>query len=71
VVTVKFLVHKDGGLEAVQVVGSSDFNILDQAALQAVTNAGPFLPLPRSVSQDNIWFKLAIAFKLQAPGSRL
>jgi len=61
-VTVRFLVQRDGHLKDIQVVSSSSFNILDQAAMQAVTSADPFLPLPRDISQDDIWFKLTIAF---------
>ncbi len=64
IVTVKFLVQRDGHLKDVQVMDSSSFYILDQAALQSVTKAGPFLPLPRNISQDDIWFKLTIAFKM-------
>ena len=45
-VKVIFKVHSQGELSDLRVEGSSGVAIADQAALQAVTNAAPFRPLP-------------------------
>jgi TonB family protein len=45
-VTVLFKIHSQGELSDLRIENSSGVAIADQVALQAVTNAAPFRPLP-------------------------
>ncbi|HVT59167.1 MAG TPA: energy transducer TonB [Thermoanaerobaculia bacterium] len=53
---ISFRIHSDGGISDLKVSASSGFDTFDLAALRAVQNAAPFLPLPRAwtASHDSV-----------------
>jgi periplasmic protein TonB len=61
---IEFQIGRDGILLSHSVVVPSPYEILDQAALAAVKNAGPFPEIPKSLKLNAIKFKLPISFKL-------
>ncbi len=44
---IQFVIQKDGSLKEVRLLRTSGNPILDEAALQAIKDAAPFLPLPK------------------------
>ncbi len=55
--TVRFQIHPNGSIGAVEILESSGFEILDQASLQTVRDAAP-LPYKEG------WLKVGIVFKI-------
>ena len=47
-------IKKDGSLESVKILKSSDNSEMDKAALDAVNATAPFQPLPLSFKGENI-----------------
>lgn len=64
-VLVAFVLGKDGRILDLAVDRSSSHERLDQAAVQAVKNAGPYPPIPEKLGRDSISFKLPISFNLR------
>jgi protein TonB len=64
VVFVGFLVTNNGLLKDIKLISSSDYEILDQAAIKTINNASPFLPFPEKINKKELWLKLALSFKL-------
>lgn len=64
-VLVAFILGKDGRILDLAVDRSSSHERLDQAAVQAVKNAGPYPPIPEKLGRDSISFKLPISFNLR------
>jgi TonB family protein len=62
---IEFLISRDGQVKETRLVKSSNYKILDQAAIRAVSNAGPFLPLPVAINKNELWLKLTVSFKLE------
>lgn len=50
-VKLKFVLREDGSLRRVELLGSSGYRILDDAALSAVSEPAPFKPLPPSLAK--------------------
>ncbi|MBI5788448.1 MAG: energy transducer TonB [Candidatus Schekmanbacteria bacterium] len=61
----RFLLAKDGAVKAVDLVESSQSDILDRAAISTIQDAAPFLPFPPGYNQEELWLKLAISFSLE------
>jgi TonB family protein len=61
---IEFLVGKNGDLLEYSISVASPYEILNQAALDAVKNAIPYPKIPESLKLDSIRFKLPISFKL-------
>ncbi len=51
---IRFTIKKDGGLGAVELVHTSGYKILDDAAIRALRDADPYWPLPDSWDQDSL-----------------
>lgn len=59
---VQFLIDASGNVAAVEVIGSSGSEILDQAAIDTVNRAAPFPPIPVEAGRS-VWpFKVTLAF---------
>lgn len=65
-VVVAFTVEADGRLAGVRVVESSDSELLDEAALEAVRKAAPFPPFPDGVERQQWDFTLPLSFLLDS-----
>jgi len=63
-VRLSFLVSKDGKLQDVRLIGSSEHEILDQAALHTVSSINLFPPLPEGLRADTLRLYVAISYKL-------
>jgi len=63
-VTISFTILLAGNAKSVKVVKSSKFNILDQAALNAVKNASPFPRPPVHLFKGEIPLKISLVFEL-------
>ena len=51
---IRFRISKDGNLLSVNVVGKSDYEILDFAAVKAVKDAAPFYPFPVEIKKETL-----------------
>jgi protein TonB len=51
---IRFTIKKNGRLAAVELVHTSGYEILDDAALRALRDADPYWPLPDSWNQDSL-----------------
>jgi len=60
---VAFEIQRDGSVQDLRVVQSSGNQQLDLSTLRAVTEAGPFEPLPQGYKSSAA--KMEVAFKLQ------
>ena len=63
-VTVRFIILADGNLQSWQLVGSSGDSRLDQAALDMLSRASPFPPIPRSLGMGKLELSLPVQFSL-------
>jgi protein TonB len=63
-VQIRFLISKDGHLKDVKLAMSSNYKILDRAAIETINQSHPFLPLPESLKKDELWLSLAMSFNL-------
>jgi protein TonB len=61
-VTVRFIIRRNGSVEAVMVFKSSNNRMLDEAALEAVRKAGPFPP--QRFFEEDVPIELSIVFEL-------
>jgi len=52
--TLRFQISRDGNLMNVQLINSSGYNVLDEAALQAVKSAAPYYPFPVTINRDTL-----------------
>jgi protein TonB len=52
-VTVEFIINKNGSLRTARVVETSGFNILDEAVLEALEKAAPYNPVPDDMAKNN------------------
>lgn len=50
--TLRFQISRDGNLMNVRLINSSGYNILDEAALQAVKSAAPYYPFPVTIDKE-------------------
>lgn len=61
---IEFQVGRNGDLLGYSIAVASPYEVLNQAALEAVKNASPYPKIPESLKLNSIRFKLPIAFKL-------
>lgn len=61
VVKVAFIIHSSGKITDIKVVTSSDYLLLDKAAIKAVKRVGKYKPLPEGVNPN---FEIPIRFSL-------
>ena len=52
--TLRFQISRDGNLMNVRLINGSGYNILDEAALQAVKSAAPYYPFPVTIDRENL-----------------
>lgn len=52
--TLRFQISKDGNLMNVRLIDNSGYNVLDEAALQAVKTAAPYYPFPVTIDRANL-----------------
>lgn len=64
VVTIGFLISKNGQLKDIKLIVSSNYKILDRAAIKTITDANPFLPIPESINKTELRLVLTISFAL-------
>ena len=64
VVDIAFVINKDGTSRNIKVVGSSGSKLLDAEALNNISKASPFMPLPKEISKNSIDIRVAIVFSL-------
>ncbi len=64
-VKLSFIVRRDGSPANINVVSSSQQRILDDAAIETVKKAGPYLPFPKSVEADALRVSVEIVYKLR------
>lgn len=50
--TLRFQISRDGNLMNVRLINGSGYNILDEAALQAVKSAAPYYPFPVTIEKE-------------------
>jgi TonB family protein len=61
---IRFAILSNGQLGEISIVGSSGYDILDNAAIAAIEKAAPFPALPGSLNRDILKVELPIVFKL-------
>jgi protein TonB len=52
--TLRFKISKDGNLTNVRLINGSGYNVLDEAALQAVKSAAPYYPFPVTIERETL-----------------
>jgi periplasmic protein TonB len=52
--TLRFQISRDGNLTNVRLINGSGYNILDEAALQAVKSAAPYYPFPVTIDREKL-----------------
>lgn len=62
-VGVRMIILKSGQLGKVEIVDTSDREILDNAALQSVRDAAPFPPIPAEAGHDRIAMHIYLVFR--------
>jgi protein TonB len=62
---IAFTLNKQGRLVKVNLAQSSGYQMLDQAALEAVQQAAPYPEIPAELKTDSYQFKLPISFVLK------
>ncbi|MEW6378269.1 MAG: energy transducer TonB [bacterium] len=67
-VSIRFLLHRDGQVEQIQITRSSRIALLDEAAIAAVKNGNPFPPFPSGIQESSIWFEVTLNFELRGRG---
>jgi len=52
--TLRFQISRDGNLTNVRLINGSGYNVLDEAALQAVKSAAPYYPFPVTIDRETL-----------------
>ncbi len=52
--TLRFQISRDGNLMNVKLINGSGYNVLDEAALQAVKSAAPYYPFPVTIDRETL-----------------
>jgi periplasmic protein TonB len=52
--TLRFQISKEGNLMNVRLINSSGYDVLDEAALQAVKSAAPYYPFPVTIDRETL-----------------
>jgi len=62
---IEFVVLKNGSSDGVRVVKSSKYSVFDRAAMEMVSRASPFEPIPEELEDDKITVTIPILFEMQ------
>lgn len=69
-VGIRFLLHRDGQVEQVEVIKSSRISLFDKAALSAVRDGAPFPPFPESIPEEYMVIEVTLNFELRGAYGR-
>jgi len=64
-VAVRFLLHRNGQVEQIQIAQSSKVSLLDEAAKLAVQTGNPFPPFPKGIKEASLWIDVTVNFELR------
>ncbi|MBU4305648.1 MAG: energy transducer TonB [Candidatus Omnitrophica bacterium] len=64
-VAVQFTILSSGDCRDASVIQSSGVTLLDKEALETISRASPFLPIPESIPYDSITIRVSIVFSLR------
>jgi TonB family protein len=64
-ILVAFKINRDGKISNLSVSKSSGYKILDEAALDAVKEAGPYPPIPEELKENSLKLKIPISYVLR------
>lgn len=59
---VRFQIARDGKLMKVRLINGSGYNILDEAALQALKSAAPYYPFPVTIDQETVAIEVTFIY---------
>ena len=62
---IAFRIDRNGKILGLSVSRSSGHEILDEAALQAVKDAGPYPPIPDELNKSSLNFQIPISYALR------
>ena len=62
--TLRFTITMEGNLKGLELVKSTRYEVLDNAALKAVRDAAPFPLPPKRISRDELTLEIVIVFEL-------
>ena len=60
-VTVEFIVHRDGSISNVRIIGT-DYPNANRAVIDAVKSGAPYQPLPKSYSKDQVKAQIVLEY---------
>ena len=60
-VTVEFVVHRDGAISDVRIIGT-DYPNANRAVIDAVKSGAPYQPLPKSYSKDKVKAQIVLEY---------
>jgi protein TonB len=63
-VVLRFVIDSDGSAKELSVIGSSNYQILDEAALRAVRDSSPFPGPPEKFFKGPVTLEICLIFKL-------
>lgn len=64
IVTVEFLLYRDGRVGDIKVIKGSNFLVLDKAAVETVRAGSPYPPFPPEIEEGSIWVGTKIRYDL-------
>ena len=62
---VTFRIMAEGTVDEIRIVKSSDYEILDEAALKTVRRAAPFPALPEAIKEPHIQLNIPLVFEFK------
>ena len=60
-VTVEFVVHRDGAISDVRIIGT-DYPNANRAVIDAVKSGAPYQPLPKAYSKDKVKAQIVLEY---------
>lgn len=64
-IEVEFCLLKDGKVKEISIMSPSKYEILNNAAVEAIKKAEPYPEIPKSLSQSQIWIEIKVTFELK------
>ncbi|MFC1482638.1 energy transducer TonB [Candidatus Margulisiibacteriota bacterium] len=64
IVKINFTVLKDGTIQNPKILTKSNFQKLDNAALETIKNSSPFTKFPKEITADKIPITLELVYKI-------
>lgn len=64
-VSLSFMIDSDGRVNDIQLIHSSGNSVIDQDAVDTVKRAGPFLPIPGDLHQEQITMTITLVYKIE------